>query len=162
MQEGRREAMNVPKKVVVGGILGGALVLGGATGSLFVGPKILSARGIKTASKPVEAKTEEKIEAGIVYEIENVIVNPAGSQGVHFLMITVAFEVPDQKAEEALRGNDVKVRDTVIATLERETMEMLVEPGARERLKEDLKNAVAPLNGGAKWMEVYLPQYVIQ
>ena len=155
-------------KLLMIGILAGAAILGGSLGSMVLGPKIVSARNPKQMEKAAE-KTAKAVAAatgaetkGIVYQIENVVVNPAGQQGVHFLMVSIAFEVPDAKAEAALRANDVRVRDTVIATLEDQTMEMLTEPGARDRLKQELGEAVKPLNGGAAWMNVYLPQFVIQ
>jgi flagellar FliL protein len=151
------------------GILAGAAILGGSLGSMVVAPKIISAKAAKTAAENAAREAAQAAEStagtetkGIVYQIENIVVNPAGSQGVHFLMLTIAFEVPDAKSEAALRENDVRVRDTVIATLEGQTMEMLTQPGSRDRLKHVLAEAVMPMAGAPRWMNVYLPQFVIQ
>ncbi len=150
------------------GILAGAAILGGSLGSMVIAPRIISAK-VARASAKSPAKEPAKADSvagpetkGIVYQIENIVVNPAGSQGVHFLMLSIAFEVPDAKSETALRENDIRVRDTVIATLEGQTMEMLTAPGSRDRLKHTIAEAVAPYTGGARWMNVYLPQFVIQ
>jgi len=153
-----------PNKILLLGVLGGALVLGGATGSMVIAPKIISARSAKHATAPAHAdeKKQSPEAKGVIYQIENIIVNPAGTQGIHFLMITVAFEVPDPKSEAAMRENDVRIRDKVIETLESESMEMLTAPGARDTLKRDLAAAVKPFAGNARWMKVYLPQFVIQ
>jgi flagellar FliL protein len=156
-------------KLMLIGILAGAAILGGSLGSMIVAPKIISAKASKTAAKSAAKEAAMAADSaaghetkGIVYQIENIVVNPAGSQGVHFLMLSIAFEVPDAKAEAALRENDIRVRDTVIATLEGQTMEMLTQPGSRDRLKRILAEAVTPMAGGARWMNVYLPQFVIQ
>jgi flagellar protein FliL len=96
-----------------------------------------------------------------VFELENLIVNPAGTEGSRFLMATVAFELDDPKLSELLRENDIAIRDQVITVLENQTMEMLTRPGARDSLRVLLAEAVAPYVEGAE-MRVYLPQFVIQ
>lgn len=96
-----------------------------------------------------------------VFELSNLIVNPAGTEGSRFLMATVAFELDDPKLSEALRENDIAIRDQVISVLENQTMEMLTRPGARDSLRVLLAEAIAPYAEGAE-VRVYLPQFVIQ
>ena len=103
---------------------------------------------------------EEKGE-GSVFKIENLIVNPAGTEGSRFLMATVAFELDDPKAEETLRSSEIAIRDKIISVLENQTMEMLTRPGARDSLRNRLAEAVSPFADDAE-MRVYLPQFVIQ
>jgi flagellar FliL protein len=107
-------------------------------------------------------KRRADVHKGVLYRIDNVIVNPAGSRGSRFLMTSVAFELPDAEAEERLRAREVEVRDVVIATLESQTLEMLSRPGARDTLKLRLRDAVAPILGEAREVRVYLPQFVMQ
>jgi hypothetical protein len=44
--------------------------------------------------------------------------------------------------------------------LERQTMEFLMKPGARESVREQIVAALKPLMGGSSF-SVYLPQFVI-
>jgi flagellar FliL protein len=97
----------------------------------------------------------------VFYQLENVVVNPAGSEGLRFLMVTVALELRDAKALTRMGEQEVRVRDAVVAVLERQSLEMLTGPGARDSLRSRLMAAVAPLADGAL-LRVYLPQFVIQ
>jgi flagellar FliL protein len=167
------------------GVAAVGLVVGGLVGTVFIAPPLIAARD-KSAAAHADPAHEEAAEPegghggghdgghggghgkgkhgaakSAVYRIDNIIVNPAGSQGSRFLMATVAFEARDPKVESRLREHDVKVRDAVTATLESQSMEMLGRPGARDSLRRKLATVVAPFTGGAR-VEVYLPQLVIQ
>jgi flagellar protein FliL len=146
----------------------GALVAGGATGSFVIAPRLApkadtqpaahaeKKKGGKHGGKHGETKSS-------IHKIENLIVNPAGSEGARFLMTTVAIEVDDEKIGETLRDHDAQVRDAVIATLEGQTLEMLTRPGARDTLKHKIEGAVAPIVGEEPGsLRVFLPQFVIQ
>lgn len=146
----------------------GALIAGSAAGTFVVAPRFAP----KTAATPAanEPEKEKKPgghgkakegEKGAVHKIENLIVNPAGSEGQRFLMTTVAIEVPE-KADEMLRDHDAEVRDVVIAALESETLITLTRPGARVQLKAKIADAVRPIVGKTEYLRVYLPQFVIQ
>jgi flagellar FliL protein len=149
------------------GVAAGALALGAVVGLFVVSPRIVAARAEHTASHEVAASDEGKEGKGghdskvAVYRIENVIVNPAGSQGTRFLMASVAFELADPKVESRLRERDAQLRDAVTGLLESQTLEMLTRPGARDTLRRRLGGVVAPFTGGTP-VQVYLPQLVIQ
>lgn len=146
-----------------------SLVLGAGLGTFVLGPKLTSARGAHAATaanaEAPSGKSDGKADAHakpVLFKLDNIIVNPAGAQGTHFLMASVAFEVPDDRVETRLRDREVQVRDVVIATLERQTMESLVQPGVRDAIKRDLTAAVTPIAAPTAWIRVYLPQFVIQ
>lgn len=157
--------------IVLIATLAGALIAGGAGGAFLVGPRIVAARNAKPAPHK-SAESADNAESGDgkkgdsakhgVYKIDNLIVNPAGSQGTRFLMATVAIEVPDEKLALTLKERDVQLRDAVIAALEGETLDQLTRPGARDTVKARVARAVAPLTRDVKSLRVYLPQFVIQ
>ncbi|MGH7741115.1 MAG: flagellar basal body-associated FliL family protein [Candidatus Eiseniibacteriota bacterium] len=146
-----------------------SLLVGAGVGMFVLGPKLIGSRGVhavpaanaETASGKGDAKADAKAKP-VLFKLDNIIVNPAGAQGAHFLMASVAFEVPDDRVETRLRDREVQVRDVVIATLERQTMETLVQPGVRDAIKHDLTEAVTPIAAPTAWLHVYLPQFVIQ
>jgi flagellar basal body-associated protein FliL len=74
----------------------------------------------------------------------------------------VAFEVADDKYRDDLRAREVELRDVVISTLERHTLEELARPGARDSVRAELAAAVAPMVGEGGALRVFLPQFVIQ
>ena len=152
-----------------------AVVLGGASGGFVIGPKLVAKMAAQEHETDTEAGAEADAEAdaethdaaheevtGKFLELENLLVNPAGSRGDRFLMVSVAFEVPDEEALEHLHEREIQIRDVVSATLEARSLDDLTYPGARDDLKTDLLEVVKPLCGGMEWVRVYLPRFVIQ
>jgi len=145
-----------------------AAVLGIVVGSFVVAPRVVA----RSAPAATEGSAVESPEAagggeaeegsGKIYSLDNIIVNPAGSEGLRFLMASVAFEVHPEHAVEEMRQQEVRLRDVVISTLERQTMEMLTRPGARDSIKVKLADAVEPIVGSDVHVRVYLPRFVIQ
>ena len=95
-----------------------------------------------------------------MHRIENLIVNPAGSQGRRFLMMTVAIEVPDAKDEATLREKDAMLRDAIIGALEGQSITTITSPGGRDSVKVAIRRAVAPLVDDFDYVNIYLPQFV--
>jgi flagellar FliL protein len=159
--------MTIPKKFIPIGMIAGAVILGGSLGGLLVAPKILAAKfgpppGQVEEKKHEKKKGGKKGEEAALFEIKNIIVNPAGSQGTHFLMASVALKVEDSGVDEEMRGQEVQIRDLVISTLEAKTMEVLTTPGARDELKRELAENVQMLLETQEEIEVFLPQFLIQ
>ena len=159
------------------GVIMGALALGVTVGGFFVGPAVIDARSAssvggdekKQASKAHGKEAKKKKSGGhgsnekmSLYQIDHIIVNPAGSHGDRFVLCTVAIEVDDPKVEQTLRDRDAMVRDVVIEVIESQTMAELTRPGARSELKRNLAQAVQPIAGDDVSLKVYLPQFVIQ
>ncbi|MEQ1832728.1 MAG: flagellar basal body-associated FliL family protein [Candidatus Eisenbacteria bacterium] len=159
----------------------GALVLGSVLGIFVVAPKIVAARtgapaaesaGGEHGKEGEKKKKEHGKSAGkhgekggegaVVHKIENLIVNPMGSQGRRFLMMSVAIEVPDAKTEESLRDQDAHLRDLIIGALEGQSIDTITSPGGRDSVKVAIQRVVEPLVEDAEWVHIYLPQFVLQ
>ena len=166
----------LPEPAILAAVIVIALAAGSLLGILVIAPRVVAARNARPAvaaktedggaAKEGEGKQDEgkkgAEEKSAVYSIDNIVVNPAGSAGTRFLMASVAFELPNEKAVAALREKEVQIRDAVITTLESQTLEMLSAPGSREGIKRQLAIAVRPLVPGHQPVRVYLPQFVLQ
>jgi flagellar FliL protein len=151
-----------PKAVVMIGVILLGLAAG-AGGGVVLAPRLLAApaKADSTAeSHGGEARGKEG--SGRIVRLDNLIVNPAGSEGSRFLMASVAFEVETESAEKALKDREVQLRDQVVTTLESQTMQQLTQPFARDSLKRQIGRAVTGLLGPKTAVTVYLPQFVIQ
>jgi flagellar FliL protein len=154
-----------PKAAVLITVLVAAAVAG-VGGGFALAPR-LTPHGVATADSEPEHGTKEhgrgeKGSGGRIFKIDNLIVNPAGSEGSRFLMTSVAFEVETEAAELALKDHEVQVRDLVVSRLENQTMRMLTLPFARDSLKRQLAAAIVGVIGPKARVTVYLPQFVIQ
>lgn len=173
--------------VVLIAVLAGALAAGAALGALLIAPPVVKLRqtselasrlAAAEAGPAAKGKKKKKGAKGgsggghgaegdksPLFRLDNVIVNPAGSQGQRFLMCSVAVQLEDESLADALRHREVEVRDRVITTLESHTLAELTRPGARDSLRARLAAVLQPLlghDGEDEPIRVFLPQYVIQ
>jgi flagellar protein FliL len=157
--EAAAEAAPAPKggrTVLILAVAG--IVAGLGAGFFGVGP-ILAKKKAATHAAPKKA---EKAEAAINHAIENIVLNPAGSGGAHFLMVTATFELKDAGAEEFMKTHEAEIRDRLLALFGRRTVEELTEISARETLKKEVLDAIAPLFPKGAVEKVFFPQFVIQ
>ncbi len=190
-----KEAASAPAKadkkaggppVVLIAVVAGALAAGAALGALLIAPPVVKLRQTSELASRVAAaeagpaakgKKKKGAKGGSggghgaegdkspLFRLDNVIVNPAGSQGQRFLMCSVAVQLEDESLADALRHREVEVRDLVITTLESHTLAELTRPGARDSLRARLAAVLQPLlghDGEDETLRVFLPQYVIQ
>lgn len=149
------------------GLLVGGLVLGGAAGTFVVAPRLVSGSAAVADSTGEAGEAQhgegEKGEAAApkLVKLENIIVNPAGSQGSRFLMASVVLAVETDKLEADLHTRDAELRDKITTVLEVMTMAQLTAPGARDTVKARVSAMVGGMVGKQKF-KVFLPQFVIQ
>ena len=144
---------------------GSKLIIIGAVAGLVLGPK-RSPGAPAAAAEHAPAGGGEHGEGGAsavsVHAIENLVVNPANTNGSRFLLITTAIIVKDEAALEEVSGRDAEVRDRIVDLLGGKSIEELGDPSRREGLKADLAAAVGALFPEGTVKRVLLPQFVIQ
>jgi flagellar FliL protein len=166
------EAAPAPGKktgLLIGLILGGA-VLGGALAAFVVAPRIIARQQPAVVDSAAAAEAGEHGKGGEgdgkepakLVQLENIIVNPAGSQGTRFLMASVAFAVSDEAGQKRLDDSKVELRDKVTSVLENMTMNQLTGPGARDSVKARIGAMASEMLGSKVAVKVFLPQFVIQ
>jgi flagellar FliL protein len=162
-----------PMLLMIAGLAGGSL--GGVAGAYLVAPRLAGASAPPAAAAPAatapasegaaskgDKKDTKAPSPAHIYRIDNVIVNPAGSDGTRFLMASVAYEIPDDPSEQALHAHEVQMRDDVIGVLETMTMQQLTAPHARDSIKVHLLVIARRILGAQTPIDVYMPQFVIQ
>jgi flagellar FliL protein len=109
-----------------------------------------------------EGEGGEGAAAPAVLTLDNLVLNPAGSGGARFLLLTVAIECKDAASVTTMQARDAELRDVVLTTLGLKTVEQLAEIGAREQIKTDLVGALNERFGKKTVVRVYFPQFVVQ
>lgn len=176
-----------PKLPVLIGMVAVGLLVGGATGAIFVGPMVakkmgkvtpvvVAAEGDSTHGEadaeggdhaPAEGEAAPKegeaaAEAAAVHLLENLVLNPASSGGSRFLLLTVAIEVGNAKAAEDFKSRDAELRDIILTSLGVKTVEELTEIARREQFKAELMTAINAKFGKKAVKSLYFPQFVVQ
>lgn len=139
--------------------------LGGAWVSYSQYDMILS----KMSGAAVEGITEEEqaeeasepVEYGEFAEIQNLIVNPSGTDGTRFLMISLGIESKEAAALEEVKAKDIVVRDTILKVLGERPVESLTIAN-HTAMKSELLAAINALLSEGKVERLYFTQYVLQ
>lgn len=143
------------QKVIILAVAG--LVAGAAAGLFGVGPILAKNK----AAAPHTPKVDEVV-APVTHEFQNIVLNPAGSNGARFLMVSAAFELKDGGAQQTMKDREPEIRDRILALLGQKTIEDLTDITQRELLKKQVLDAVAPLFKPGAVRKVFFPQFVIQ
>ncbi len=109
-----------------------------------------------------EEQGTEPIEYGEFMEMENMIINPSGTDGKRYLMIKIGLESDKAKALEEVTQKEVVVRDVLLRTLSVHTVEELADLALRDELKQELRVAINEILEEGEVTRLYFTQYVLQ
>lgn len=125
----------------------------------------LSLRGSATAQSiaPVETATRLMV-------LESLLVNLADEGGSSYLRLSLTLQVADVVANKssstniAVNNEDdmAAVRDTALTVLGRQTSENLLGPQGKDRLKAELKKALAEHNPNLKVKQMFFTDFLVQ
>lgn len=143
--------------------------MGGTAGTLvahfnydWLSERMTAARATVASSLTAETEDAEEVNFGAFYEMENMIVNPAESQGSRYLMVNVGFESDLQEVLTELENKEVVVRDRVTKLLSEFTVPELSDIDRRDDLKDTLRTSVNDVLREGEVRRLYFTQYVIQ
>jgi flagellar FliL protein len=146
----------------VGAVIGG-LLIGALAGAFFLAPRLRGSAADAPAAAAVAPAAPVQPEApGPIYAIENMVLNPAQSAGRHFLMFSVALEVSNEPAEQALRARDAEVRDAILGVLGSKTMAELANIAQRDSLRGEVLASIGAKFPAGTVRRIYFPQFVLQ
>ena len=160
------------------------LAVGAGSGAMVVGPIVARKMGFthsapakgepgdstasEDGSKGHEAAGGEKGEKGgeaakpPVLLLENLVLNPASSGGSRYLLASIAIESADQKGVDALTLRIEELKDLILSTLARKTVDELTDITGRDGIKTELIAAITERFGKGSVKQLYFPQFVIQ
>jgi flagellar FliL protein len=147
-----------------------ALLGGGAAGVFALGPMLRGGDDAAASADSVADAGHGKPKAGgshggsesPLFSIDNLVINPAGTQGTRFLIVTVALEMKNADATPELTARDPEIRDLLLSLLSARTVEQLSDLGGKDALKEEIRVAIEKVLGPDKVVRVFIPQYVLQ
>lgn len=147
------------------------LAIGGGTGAALVGPMVAksmgkapdahAAEGADSAAAGHDA-TPIKGSESAVHLMENLVLNPAGSGGSRFLLLSVAIETGSSAVQATMTTRDAELRDIILTSLGTKTVDQLTDIANREGIKKELNTAIAARFGKSAVKRLYFPQFVVQ
>ena len=152
-------------------VVAGGLIFGGAIGVFMLGPTIAKkvapgahavASVEKAPSKEEAAASEAPGAEAKVFLLDNMVLNPAGSSGQRFLLVSIALRLKDAAVEAELKARDAEVRDALLRVLGTKQVEELSDITQREKIKDQLRSALDSIVKPGSVKGLYFPQFVIQ
>lgn len=97
-----------------------------------------------------------------VYVVKDLIVNPAGTNGLRFLLTTIGLEATSEETVKELEKRDVQVRDAIIEILTSKTLIDLDNPSSRDSLKTEIAGSINRDLVTGRVTNVYFSKFIIQ
>jgi len=98
----------------------------------------------------------------LLFEVSQIIVNPASTVGSRFLSCSVAFELTKAADLQIFESREIKIRDALITILSARTVDELSDTRSRESLRTNILDKVNQLGDPAKATAVYFKDFVLQ
>ena len=104
-----------------------------------------------------------KIELGkYIFPVDDVIVNPAGTDGKRLLLTSVGIDLRSDKMMTELKTREALVKDVIISTLSSKDVEQLNNTTYRDTLKTEIADQLTKLIPNVGINTIYFSKYIIQ
>lgn len=150
--------------LIMVGVVGGVLI-GGPTGAIIGAPMVVkNVTGQAPAQGQAHAAAEEEEDGhgSSIYVMDDIVLNPAGTEGQRFLIARVGLQGSGESFVEDMTARDAEVRDAVVRLLSAKSVVELADAGRREGIKKELQGVLAARFPRAGIRAVLFPQFVIQ
>ncbi len=97
-----------------------------------------------------------------IFPIDDIIVNPSGTDGKRLLLVSLGFDVASEDNKNDLKNKEVLLRDAVISTLSSKTLVQLDNIAYRDSLKYQIAYEVKRKIPSIELNDVYFSKYIIQ
>lgn len=136
----------------------GIVMISLAGGGVFF---LLSKKGSETeeAKKGKKAKGSEHT---VFIDMDPIIVNLLDPTGKRYLQIRMSLEVADKKVEEEIKKKDPIIKDIILNTLSGKTVEEVIVPEAKDKIKQELLKKINETLGEELILNLYITQYIVE
>jgi len=108
------------------------------------------------------AGTEGSDTSDKIYVVKDLIINPAGTNGNRYLLVSVGLETSNQAAFQELSQKDLQVRDVLNTVFTSKTLLELIDVSKRENLRNEIAKRSSELLKNGSVVRVYFSKYIIQ
>jgi flagellar FliL protein len=98
----------------------------------------------------------------VYHQMENIIVNPADSDGERYLLLTIALELRSSSAIAAIDKHNVKITDQINSILAAKTVDELNDRSMRDAIKQEIGIAINQTLKKNSVQNLFFTKYVMQ
>lgn len=107
--------------------------------------------------------TSKEVKSGdIIHSLDDIIVNPAQTNGKTLLLASVGFDVKDAEGKKSLEDKQVVVKDVIISVLSSKNTEQLSRASYRDTIKTEILSSLKSKIPEAGVSNVYFSKFIIQ
>jgi flagellar FliL protein len=159
-QEIDKKSKGFPKNLIT---IGAIQVVMAVAAFFIVKAVILPRAQAGQANETRQEASAGHSEPGQIQLIDNIIVNPAGTNGTRYLSTSIGLEF--QKSEETAKKMEELtpiLRDILITILSSKSLDELSSPQIREQIRLEIQNGISAAISPEKVMKVYFVDYILQ
>jgi flagellar FliL protein len=161
------------KLILYGGIAAGLLVVGVVLALFVLGP-IMGGSSPRPNGPAATAKESDHggpegsktahgaASEAVIYSIEDIVINPAGTGGSRFLSVSFGIELGRPELEKIIESRDAAVRDALITILSSKTVAQLTDSKQKEITRYQIKKRVEQILKTKDINNVYYTDFVLQ
>lgn len=97
-----------------------------------------------------------------VYMVDDLIVNPANTDGKKLLLSSIGFDVASDHDQKELKAKDVILKDAVISVLTSKDLEKLANIAYRDTLRTEIIKRLNGVMPDVKINTIYFSKYILQ
>lgn len=154
------------RMLVIGAVTVGSLAGMGAgvaaIGPMLVPPAAAAATDSAGTAAGEHGAAPDTTASAAPIVLNNLVMNPAGSRGTRFLLVSVGFDFAPAMPAEEFEKRETEIRDRVIGVLSTKTVDELVDYTRRDGFRAEIQASLDSLLAGPKVRRVFFPQFVIQ
>ena len=111
-----------------------------------------------------EGKKENKpAELGkFIYMAEDLVINPANTDGKRFLLSTLGFDVASEENKKEMEEKDVLLKDAVNSVMSSKNFTQLANMAFRDTLRLEITKRLGKLMPKVKINTIYFSKYILQ
>ncbi|MFH1278423.1 MAG: flagellar basal body-associated FliL family protein [Candidatus Eisenbacteria bacterium] len=152
--------------IIVTTVVYAGLVAGSSLFTQYVVTPSVSSRLIEKEKEriaEIESRGDGDIAPfGSVYVIEDLVVNPAGSAGMRYVCVSVGLESHSLEVIKELELRDAQVKDALITIFGSKSVDDLVDVGAREVMRGEIRDRIEKVLPPEGLDAVYFVNFVLQ
>lgn len=105
----------------------------------------------------------KKVEFGkFIYVVDDLIINPANTDGKRLLLSSLGFDLASKENEEELKAKDVLLKDAIISVMSSKSLPQLANMAYRDTLRMEITSKIQQLMPKVKINTIYFSKYILQ
>ncbi len=109
----------------------------------------------------VDEKEAEELGPQSIYSIDDLIINPSGTNGQQLLLLSVGFGVSSEEKVAELKLKEIIIKDLILNTISQKSLSSLSKVELKDSLKLEIAMKINSAIPDAKINNVYFSKYVL-